>query len=160
MENKMNEIYEMSIVGRVTWQAHSLSNAGTNGSIRTMSRCQMLADGVETDACSGNIAKFHHAALLVEYFSGSNVPVCNVCREHDGCCAYASDEKDKTIKSIIRGCGICDCHGFLIPEKKANDEEKTEHRERSSKASLIEFSMALVIPGKFWRNYTTTNASR
>ena len=47
-------MYELSMNVRVSWQAHSLSNAGTNGSNRIMPRRQLLADGNETDACSGS----------------------------------------------------------------------------------------------------------
>lgn len=60
-------IYELSISLRVCWQAHSLSNAGTNGSIRLLPRRQLLSSGVETDACTGNIAKHYHAMILAEY---------------------------------------------------------------------------------------------
>src|SRR5260370_42526160 len=69
-------IYELSINVRVSWQAHSLSNAGTNGSNRLMPRRQMLADGSETDACSGSIAKHHHAVRPAEYLAASSVPLC------------------------------------------------------------------------------------
>src|SRR5258708_5329207 len=55
-------MYEMSLNVRVTWQAHSLSTIGSNGSNRVHPRRQLLADGTETDATSGNIAKHHHAA--------------------------------------------------------------------------------------------------
>ncbi len=77
-------IYELSICARVTWQAHSASNAGNNGSNRLMPRHQLLADGHETDACSGNIAKHHHAVLLAEYLEAAGSPLCLACSARDG----------------------------------------------------------------------------
>jgi CRISPR/Cas system-associated protein Cas7 (RAMP superfamily) len=149
IEHLTSDIYEMSFVIRVAWQAHSLSNAGSNGSIRTMARRQLLADGTETDACTGNIAKHHHAALLLEYFSSCGVPVCSACRVHDGRRAFALQEKDLDIQKIINGCGVCDCHGFLIPPKNANESDNSAPRAKTSKSSLLEYSMALAIPGSF-----------
>ena len=68
----------------VSWQAHSLSNEGSNGSNKVMPRSQMLADGSETDACSGSIAKHHHAVLLAEYLAATGVPLCPACLQRDG----------------------------------------------------------------------------
>ena len=84
MNTELLSIYEMSICARVTWQAHSLSNAGSNGSNRMMPRRQLLADGTETDACSGNIAKHYHAALLAEIFTQIGVHLCPACLVRDG----------------------------------------------------------------------------
>ena len=55
-------VYEMTLSARLGWQAHSLSNIGTNGSIRTLPRRQLLADGTVTDACSGNLLKRYHSS--------------------------------------------------------------------------------------------------
>jgi len=63
-EQKSLSTYELSLSVRVAWQAHSLSNAGNNGSNRLLPRRQLLADGTETDACSGNIAKHSHAGRI------------------------------------------------------------------------------------------------
>ncbi len=152
-KNAFVDVYEITFIFKVTWQAHSLSNAGTNGSIRTMSRKQLLADGTETDACSGGNPKQHHAALLIEYFWSNGVPVCSACRVHDGRRAFALEEKGRTMQSILKGCGICDCHGFLIPAKKGGKDGQTIQREKISKSTLIEYSMALAIPGA---SYETT----
>ena len=67
-ENNRFPSYDMTINARVAWQAHSISNAGDDGSNRLLPRTQMLADQTVTDACSGDILKHHHAALLAEYF--------------------------------------------------------------------------------------------
>jgi len=147
-------IYELSINVRVSWQAHSLSTAGTNGSNKVMSRRQFLADGTETDACSGSIAKHHHAVLLAEYLMASGIPLCPACQEHDGRRAAALIErpeyKDLSVEQILQGCGLCDAHGFLVPAKNANKQQGTEARHRRTKHSLVEFSFALGLPER-WR---------
>lgn len=38
-------IYELGLSYAATWQAHSRSNAGNNGSNRLLPRRQLLADG-------------------------------------------------------------------------------------------------------------------
>src|SRR5436190_20393332 len=82
----MNEsqIYEVSLNVRVAWQAHSISNAGNNGSNRLLPRRQLLSCGTETDACSGNIAKHFHAVLLAEYLEAAGGPLCPACKVRDG----------------------------------------------------------------------------
>ena len=83
-ENPQAPFYEMSFNVLAAWQAHSLSTAGSNGSNRVMPRRQLLADKSETDACSGNIAKHHHAALVAAYFAAEGNPLCPACRVGDG----------------------------------------------------------------------------
>src|SRR5258708_30763466 len=77
-------IYELSINARVAWQAHSMTNAGSNGSNRLYPRHQLLATGEETDACSGNIAKHYHAQGFAEYAEAAPCPLCLACQERDG----------------------------------------------------------------------------
>lgn len=142
-------IYEMTLNARVNWFAHSLSNAGTDGSIRLLPRRQLLADGTETDACSGNIAKHYHAVLAAEHFEALGVPLCPACRSRDGRRAAAlvgePGYEVLTISRILNECGLCDTHGFLVTAKNATgDDDKA--RERISKHSLVEFSFALALP--------------
>jgi CRISPR-associated autoregulator DevR family len=145
-------MYELTINARVSWQAHSLSNAGTNGSNKVMSRRQLLADGSETDACSGSIAKHHHAVLLAEYLAASGIPLCQACRHRDGRRVAALVErpeyKNLSIEQILQGCGLCDAHGFLVTAKNANSQQGTEARSKLTKHSLVEFSFALGLPGR------------
>ena len=79
-ENNRFPSYDMTINVRVAWQAHSISNAGDNGSNRLLPRTQLLADQTITDACSGDILKHHHAALLTEYSEAEGRPLCPACR--------------------------------------------------------------------------------
>jgi CRISPR-associated autoregulator DevR family len=145
-------VYEMSVNVRVTWQAHSLSNAGSNGSIRLLARRQLLADGTETDACSGNIAKHHHAMLLAEYLESAGIPLCPACASRDGRRASAlvglPGYKSLSIERILTECALCDAHGFLVTAKNASSDGSTERRQRISKHSLIEFSFALALPDR------------
>src|SRR5258708_35900152 len=100
-------MYELTINARVSWQADSLSNAGTNGSNKVMPRRQFLADGTETDACSGSIAKHHHAVLLAEYLAASGIPLCPACQERDGRRAAALIERPEykglSVEQILQG---------------------------------------------------------
>jgi CRISPR-associated autoregulator DevR family len=130
----------------------SISNAGNNGSNRLLPRRQLLACGTETDACSGNIAKHFHAALLAEYLEAAGCPLCPACKARDARRAAAltdqPDYKHLTIEQAIRDCGLCDTHGFLVTAKNADSSGTTEARQRLSKHSLIEFSFALALPSR------------
>ncbi|HRW97993.1 MAG TPA: hypothetical protein P5280_00815 [Cyclobacteriaceae bacterium] len=134
-------VYELSLSLRVTWQAHSMSNSGNNGTNRLYPRRQLLNDGTETDACSGNIFKHYHARLLMEKLFELKCHLCPACLIGDSRRAEALDEA-LTMAEYLR-CGICDTHGFLIPEKKEGGQVV---RKGVSKHSLIEFSMALALP--------------
>lgn len=143
-------IYELSINARVGWQAHSLSNAGSNGSNRLYPRHQLLATGEETDACSGNIAKHYHAYLFAEYAEAAGCPLCLACQERDGRRAAAPivEHQGLTIEQVIQECAVCDTHGFLVTAKNASSSGNTQARPRSSKHTLIDFSFALALPEK------------
>lgn len=171
IERTSSQVYEIALSVRVTWQAHSLSNAGNNGSNRLLPRRQFLASGIETDACSGNIAKHHHAVLEAEYLEEAGCPLCPACRTRDGRRAAALIEqaayRNLTIEQILRGCGLCDTHGFLVTAKnaptakspKGATEEQAEARQRLSKHSLIEFSFALALPEQHQETVQLTTRS-
>jgi CRISPR-associated autoregulator DevR family len=145
MSDKIS-VYELAVNLQVVWQAHSLSNAGVSGN-RTMPRCQLLANGDTTDACSGNIAKRYHAALTAEQMAAQGVHLCAACAVGDGRRAGASSSRNQDMSRIL-ACGLCDAHGFLITGKKestTNGEEGVS-RSRLSKSSLVEFSFALALP--------------
>lgn len=151
-EQEILPVYDLSINARVTWLAHSLSNAGTNGSNKMMPRRQLLADGSETDACSGSIAKHHHATLLAEYLAFSGVSLCPACQRRDGRRIAALTDrpeyKNISIERILQECGLCDAHGSLVTAKNANSQQGTETRKKATKHSLVEFSFALGLPGR------------
>ena len=151
-ENKRLSIYDMSINARVVWQAHSISNAGSNGSNRLLPRRQLLADETETDACSGDILKHHHAALLTEYFEAEGLPLCPACRMRDsrraGALADSPEYKKITIEQILNECALCDTHGFLITAKKAASDGSADTREGLRKHTIIDFTYALALPNR------------
>jgi CRISPR-associated protein Cst2 len=151
-EQDVQPLYEVSVNVRVAWQAQSLSNAGNNGSNRLLPRRQLLADGTETDAHSGNIAKHYHASLLAEYLEAAGSPLCPACQARDGRRAAAlidrAEFRNLTVEQIVRGCGLCDTHGFLVTAKNAASDGSSEARSRLSKHSLVEFSFALALPGR------------
>lgn len=147
------QVYEISLCLRVGWQAHSLSNIGTNGSIRTLARRQLLADGTEVDAVSGNIVKRHHAMLLAEYCGESDIALCQACARRDSRRVAALLElpgyKEIDLDRILNECGLCDAHGFLVTPKNSTGDDDGETRSGISKASLIEFSPFLALPGQW-----------
>lgn len=145
------QIYELSVSVRAQWYAHSLSNTGSNGSNRLYPRRQMLANGTEVDAASGNILKHFHASLLAEQFESAGVQLCPACANRDGRRAGALPgepyNRMPTMSEILTGCGMCDAHGFLVTGKRpGRGEDADQGRERLSKHSLIEFSFALALP--------------
>ncbi|MDP9310606.1 MAG: hypothetical protein M3R24_06910 [Chloroflexota bacterium] len=127
-----------------------MSNAGNNGSNRILPRRQLLANGTETDACSGNILKHHHAALLAEYCAARGMALCPACARQDGRRAAALVNepryKDRSLSAILEECVLCDTHGFLVPAKNAPSDGTAEARQKLSKHSLVEFSFALALP--------------
>lgn len=151
IESNQLLVYDLTLNVLATWQAHSLSNVGTS-SIRLLPRRVRLADGEETDACSGGIEKHHHAVLLAEYLESSGSPLCLACAARHGRRAAAltglPGYEDLGIQRILRECALCDTHGFLVTGKNAASDGSTEARRRVSKASLVEHSYALAIPSR------------
>lgn len=148
-ENRM-PVYDLSVNARVTWQAHSLSNAGNNGSNRLLARRQLLADGTETDAYHGNLSKHMHAILVTEYLESLQAPLCPACARRDGRRAGAlideSGYAQLTIERILSECALCDLHGFLVTAKNASADGTSTARQRIHKHTLIDFSYALGLP--------------
>jgi CRISPR-associated protein Cst2 len=155
MENNIYPLHSLSISRRVALQAHSRSNAGSNGSNRLRRRSQLMADGRETDAGSGNINKHQHAVLSAELFADAGLSLCPACAVGDGRRAMAlvghPDYRDLSMERIIQGCALCDTHGFLVTAKRSGKEssEGEGDRQRLSKATLIEFSWSLALPDHF-----------
>ena len=114
-----------------------------------LSRTQMLADGRETNALSGNIFKHYHARQLYEHAIGAGLPLCPACEKLNSMRVSALSKTPErkswsSMSQILNGCVICDTHGFLITSKKKTDKE--DAREGADKHSLVEFGMLLAIP--------------
>ena len=63
--SKQKTVYEIAIMGRVTWNLHSLNNEGSVGNV-VEPRTLKLADGTTTDGISGEMLKHIHVARLWE----------------------------------------------------------------------------------------------
>jgi MalT-like TPR region/CRISPR-associated negative auto-regulator DevR/Csa2 len=78
--------------------------------------------------------------------------LCPACSARDGRRAAALIDqaayRDLTLERIVRECGVCDAHGFLVTAKNAASDGSREARQRLSKHSLVEFSFALALPGR------------
>ena len=132
MENK-EEIYEIAILGRVTWNLHSLNNEGTVGNV-TEPRTIVLADGTQTDGISGEMLKHMHAENMWKLESDKTkfCPVCQKFRPERA--GYVKGNIEEGIKEALR-CVMCDIHGFLVP-RAPNPNRK----------STVEFGWAVGIP--------------
>ncbi|MFQ6120864.1 MAG: DevR family CRISPR-associated autoregulator, partial [Methanosarcinales archaeon] len=132
-----NKIYEIAILGRVTWDLHSLSNEGTVGNV-TEPRTLMLADGTKTDGISGEMLKHIHAenVWILEPDKNKFCKVCKILRPEraDG---NEDVRKKKKVEDAVEKaleCELCDIHGFLV-------QTPTVARE-----STVEFGWAVGIP--------------
>ncbi len=141
-------IYELGISLRVSWQANSLNNAGNHGTNRMFPRRQLLADGIEVDASSGNMHKHQHAHATAEQMEALGLSLCPACQRRDGRRAMALIEEmmatPLTMERILLQCGLCDTHGFLVTGKRASKD--SDQRQALSKHSLVEFGFALGLP--------------
>jgi CRISPR-associated protein Cst2 len=149
------KIYEIAILGRVTWNLHSLNNEGTVGNVTEPRNIRIIdpktGDPVTTDGISGEMLKHIHAEKMWEIGNKSNF--CEGCKKLEPERGF----KDKDIKGAkdfatasdkaIQKCVICDIHGFLFPEGKIT----------GSRSSVVEFGWALGLPinGEFTRDIHT-----
>lgn len=142
-------VYEVAFLIRSEWQAHSMNNIGSGGTNRLYPRRQLLANGVETDACSGDILKHHHAALVAEYFEEEGLRLCPACSARDPRRAGSlADTRtaDIAMAGLLR-CPQCDIHGFFLTARKANP--PLPALPGRSKGTLVDYSYALAEPETF-----------
>ncbi len=144
----MSKIYEVSILGRATWDLHSLNNEGTVGNV-TEPRTVVLADGTKTDGISGEMLKHIHAAKMWE-LEKNKKNLCEACKVLEPTridrffqTMKREDRKnytfEKATEKAIKECAICDLHGFLVQTPTG------------SRTSTIEFGWALGVP-KIYRD--------
>lgn len=126
MPQKNNCVYEISILGRIIWNLHSLNNEGTIGNI-TEPRVVRVVDPntkevITTDGISGEMLKHIHFEFLWELTDKNNL--CEGCKKMEPERSYKDDsikEKgniEEVLTKIIKKCLICDLHGFLFPERE------------------------------------------
>lgn len=151
----MAKVYEIAILGRATWNLHSLNNEGTVGNVTEPRNVRIIDpntnEAITTDGISGEMLKHMHAEKLWELSDKS--ALCNGCKRLEPERGF----KDKEIRGskdfataatkAIQKCVICDSHGFLFPEGKIT----------GSRSSTVEFGWALGLPinGEFTRDIHT-----
>jgi CRISPR-associated protein Cst2 len=134
------EIYEIAILGRATWQLHSLNNEGTVGNV-TEPRSVTIIDPntknpITTDGISGEMLKHIHTGLMWTLTDKNNL--CDACKvlnpEKFNVTSGRGSTVEEVLENALNKCDICDLHGFLIT------------RPTVSRKSTIEFGWALGIP--------------
>lgn len=139
----MSKVYEVSILGRATWDLHSLNNEGTVGNV-TEPRTVVLADGTKTDGISGEMLKHVHTAKMWE-LEKNKENLCEACKVLEPTRIdrvfqkMKKDERknytfEKATEKALKECSICDLQGFLVQTPTG------------SRTSTIEFGWALGIP--------------
>lgn len=136
MNNNSNDrLYELAILGRVTWQMHSLNNEGTVGNV-TEPRTIVLADGTRTDGISGEMLKHLHVLKLWELEADKTRRFCSPCQalqpERANAAVQGSSPEDVVKNALV--CRLCDLHGFLV------------ERPAVTRPSAIHFGWAVGIP--------------
>ena len=142
---KKKEIYEIAILGRATWQLHSLNNEGTVGnvteprSVRTIDPNTKKA--VTTDGISGEMLKHIHTEIM--WILSDKSKLCDACKvlnpeKFNYTIKNQTKVKPKNVENAIqqalKTCDICDIQGFLLEKPTA------------SRKSTVEFGWALGIP--------------
>lgn len=148
-ENKKS-VFELAILGRITWQLHSLNNEGTVGNV-TEPRSLKIIDPetkkiVTSDGISGEMLKHIHAEMMWRLEKDKN-KLCDACKKlHPSRFDFLVQSKkvkmeniEKIVEEAVKRCEICDLHGFLIQEPAGN------------RPSLIEFGWAVALPGHYER---------
>lgn len=130
-------VYEIAILGRVTWNLHSLNNEGNIGNV-VEPRTVRLADGATADGISGEMLKHIHAAKVWE-LAGDKSLFCPMCRVLEPMRAernpevtkHKKGEEAQAVAQALNDCVLCDLHGFLV-------QRPTIHRQ-----STVEFGWAV-----------------
>lgn len=137
-----NQVYEIAILGKITWNLHSLNNEGNVGNV-TEPRSLRIIDpntneAVTTDGISGEMLKHIHAEKMWE-LEADKENFCDACKQlkpekADGTKAVKSAGKaDKAVEKALN-CELCDAHGFLVQKPTV------------ARSSIVEFGWSLGIP--------------
>ena len=143
-KKEINKIYEIAILGRATWQLHSLNNEGTVGNV-TEPRSLRIIDPntkktVTTDGISGEMLKHIHTEIM--WVLDEKKYLCDACKVlNPEKFNYTIKSKKVKVKNVedaieqaLQSCDICDIHGFLL------------EKPTTSRKSTVEFGWALGIP--------------
>lgn len=137
-------IFEIAILGRATWNLHSLNNEGTVGNV-TEPRTVVLASGEKTDGISGEMLKHIHA-YNVWLLQEDKSQFCEACQKFHPQKADMNPvvsgkkmDEAKAMAKAIASCVLCDLHGFFI------------RKPTIARPSTVEFGWALGLPEKSHR---------
>jgi CRISPR-associated protein Cst2 len=144
MRNQNPPIFEIAILGRVTWDLHSLNNEGTIGNV-SEPRTVVLWDGTKTDGVSGEMIKHIHAYWTWLQAKSGELRLCDACQSFrpqraDAARRGLPKDNARAVKIAISRCVLCDLHGFLV-------QKPTVHRQ-----SVVEFGWIVGIPEKVHRD--------
>lgn len=139
-------VYEIAILGRVTWNLHSLNNEGNIGNV-VEPRTVKLADGQTVDGISGEMMKHVHAAKVWELQADKSkfCPVCQVLEpmradRNDAVRKFNKGQEVEAVNQALTDCIMCDLHGFLV-------QRPTVHRQ-----STVEFGWTVGLRGQTHRD--------
>ncbi|MEZ8217899.1 CRISPR-associated autoregulator, Csa2 family [Candidatus Fervidibacteria bacterium JGI MDM2 SSWTFF-3-K9] len=146
-EQKQEQVFEIAIVGRVTWNLHSLNNEGTIGNV-TEPRTVVLWDGTKTDGVSGEMMKHIHAFWTWLQARENNLRLCSACQSFQPQRADAASrdlpsgrgQEADAMAQVLQRCVLCDLHGFLV-------QRPTIHRQ-----STVEFGWVVGVPEQIHRD--------
>ncbi len=146
-EQRQEQIFEIAIVGRVTWNLHSLNNEGTIGNV-TEPRTVVLWDGTKTDGVSGEMMKHIHAFWTWLQAKENNLPLCSACQSFQPQRADAASrdlpsgrgQEANALTRVLERCVLCDLHGFLV-------QRPTIHRQ-----STVEFGWVVGVREQIHRD--------
>jgi CRISPR-associated protein Cst2 len=142
--NNSKPIYEIAILGRMTWNLHSLNNEGTIGNV-VEPRTLKLADGTTTDGVSGEMLKHVHATY-VWTLQGDKAKFCPACRVLEPTRAERNPNVigaggvQAATEQALTDCILCDLHGFLV-------QRPTVHRD-----STVQFGWAVGLREQVYRD--------
>lgn len=137
-------IYELAILGRITWNLHSLNNEGSIGNV-VEPRTLKLADGTTTDGVSGEMLKHIHAlnTWALEADKSRFCPSCHTLepmRADRNPQVTGARDVNEALDQALTDCAICDLHGFLV-------QKPTIHRQ-----STVEFGWAVGLKDSVYRD--------
>lgn len=143
-QQQNNGVFEIAIVGRVTWNLHSLNNEGSIGNV-TEPRTVVLWDGTKTDGISGEMLKHIHAFWTWLQARQNNWPLCQACQSFKPQRADADrrgleGDNAAAMMTAISRCVMCDLHGFLVQQPTIN------------RQSIVEFGWVVGIPKQTYRD--------
>lgn len=178
-------VFEMAILGRATWELHSLNNEGTVGNV-TEPRSLKIIDPntgniVTTDGISGEMLKHMHVEMMWRLEEDKSNNLCEACRSlqpsrfdyvvqktfeeylrEKGKKSFSQNKRDKEKEKeeALNMIGISYSVESVIGEAIERCEICDTHGfliqdPTGSRSSLVEFGWAVALPNMFERDIHT-----